>query len=586
VKSRDPLIGKTLDGRFVIEEVLGTGGISVVYKATQLRVNRPVAIKTLQVRLDGKEIYRERFQREISSLCKMSHPNIVTVFDCIIGEDGQPYVVMDYLRGRSLQALIDDTGPLSLERFARISLQICGALDHAHKRDIVHRDLKPGNIVLMDDEMDFVKVVDFGLATLGEDSRKLTQTGEIWGSPPYMSPEQCMGRSGDARSDIYSLGVLMFEMLAGQDPYHGSISVYEFIQNHVNIPPPKLSQVNASVSVPPAVESVIFKALAKDPSKRYQSGQLLQTAILEACSGSVDRNTGDFLLHLAGEARSNSSEPETAKGEPDNLSSFDPVNSRKAALNLAARLEQAVAQTQPKQAATPEALSFASPGQIAQPRLAELNVGGGLAKALAADQLSSNPNLKAIDPGGGGLSDPANQVATRPPLRPDRPQRMSRFGDEIPTSDKPQGKSFTVLLAVLAGAIVTICILVLAGMLTINKSAEVKRIAPEAASPIVQTPVSEAKQALMPEAKQAPKVEPSVPPHVVRTASSTLSASNVAASNAGRISQFKNNQRKRATYVSPQPAVHVGSESSAKAPEGKPMSDPWSTLNRMREGGR
>jgi serine/threonine protein kinase len=299
-QSRDPLVDTTLDGRYHIEEVLGSGGMSVVYKARQLRVNRHVAIKTLRLQFDSKPIYMERFEREISSLCALNHPNIVTVYDAIIGPDGQPYVVMDYLRGRSLEALIKAEGTIDVDRFANISMQICSALDHAHKKGIIHRDLKPGNVVLLDEETEFVKVVDFGLAKLSEDNRKLTQSGELWGSPPYMSPEQCMGESGDERSDIYSLGAVMYEMITGQDPFHGASTIFEFIQRHVHAQPPPIFQVNAGVSIPLQLEGVIFRALEKNPDDRYQSAQELQDAIVEACSG----DSGNLAFHPSRASRS------------------------------------------------------------------------------------------------------------------------------------------------------------------------------------------------------------------------------------------------------------------------------------------
>lgn len=306
VKSRDPLVGTNLGDRFYIEEVLGSGGMSVVYKAKQLAVNRHVAIKTIRVQLDAKPVYRERFEREISSLCALSHPNVVTVYDCIIGEDGQPYVVMDYLRGRSLETLIEADGPLPVDRFARISMQVCSAMDHAHKRGIIHRDLKPGNIVLMDDEMDFVKVVDFGLAKLSEDNRKLTQSGELWGSPPYMSPEQCMGESGDERSDIYALGCVMYEMLTGKDPFWYATTIFELIQRHVNTVPASFAEVNPAAVVPYAVESVIFQAMEKNPVSRFNSALELRDALMSACANS-DRNSGELYLHPSSHSRSSGS---------------------------------------------------------------------------------------------------------------------------------------------------------------------------------------------------------------------------------------------------------------------------------------
>ncbi len=298
--SRDPLVGTTLDGRFQIEEVLGSGGMSVVYKATQLRVNRHVAIKTIRMQLDSKPVYKERFQREISSLCALNHPNVVTVYDCVIGSDDQPYIVMDYLRGRSLEALIKSDGPLGLERFASISIQVCAALDHAHKKGIIHRDLKPGNVVLLDDETDIVKVVDFGLAKLSEDNRKLTHSGELWGSPPYMSPEQCMGESGDERSDIYSLGCVMYEMATGLDPFADANTVFELINRHVHASPPPFFQVNPSAVIPIKLEAVIFKALEKSPADRFQSAHELQNAIIEACSG----DSGNLQFHPSRTGRS------------------------------------------------------------------------------------------------------------------------------------------------------------------------------------------------------------------------------------------------------------------------------------------
>lgn len=304
-KRVDPLVGTVLDGRFEIEEVLGSGGMSVVYKANQLRVNRHVAVKTLRMQLDSKPIYRERFQNEINLLCALSHPNIVTVYDCVIGPDDQPYVIMDYLRGRSLEVLIGQEGPISVERFMRIAVQVCGALDHAHRKGVIHRDLKPGNIVLMDDESDFVKVVDFGLAKLNDTNRRLTQSGELWGSPPYMSPEHCQSKPEDERSDLYSFGCVMYEMLTGKDPFHFATSVYELIQIHINTQPPSLAEANPLVHVPAELETVIFKAMAKLPEDRYQTAAELRDALVAVSSG-MGRHSGDLLALPTAGKRSNS----------------------------------------------------------------------------------------------------------------------------------------------------------------------------------------------------------------------------------------------------------------------------------------
>lgn len=301
----DPLVGHVLDGRFEIEEVLGSGGAGVVYKAKQLRVNRHVAIKTIRMQVDN-EVIRERFQREINSLCALNHPNIVTVYDCIFGWDGQPYVVMDYLKGLALDQLLKRDGPMDLNKFARISLQIVSALEHAHKKDIVHRDLKPGNIVLIDDDTDIVKVVDFGLAKLTHD-RSLTKTGELWGSPPYMSPEQAQGEPSDNRSDIYSLGAVMYEMLSGKDPFYEVATVYELIQAHVLTPPPRFTEANRNVNVPLPVEDTIMRCLEKRPEDRFQTVGELQSALIDALSGQLEGDSRDYLLRFA--TRNISKEP-------------------------------------------------------------------------------------------------------------------------------------------------------------------------------------------------------------------------------------------------------------------------------------
>lgn len=295
---RDSLIGTTLDGRFYIEEVLGQGGMSVVYKAKQLRVNRYVAIKTIRMQVDTHSTVAQRFMREVETLVALSHPNIVSVFDCVFGPGDQPYIIMDYLKGRSLEALLRDEGPLDLNRFARIAVQILSALEHAHKKGVIHRDVKPGNVVLIDDEMDFVKVVDFGLAKLTEENRKLTRSGELWGSPPYMSPEQALGESGDYRSDIYSLGAVMYEMLTGKDPFYESATVYELIKAHLEKMPPSFAQANPNALVPPGVEHAIGRALHKKPDERYQSVGQFQSAVVGGMAGKLNSEANEYMLRF------------------------------------------------------------------------------------------------------------------------------------------------------------------------------------------------------------------------------------------------------------------------------------------------
>lgn len=287
--AQDPLVGTTLDGRFKIEELIGSSNFSNVYRATQLRVNRDVAVKTLKFHIDDKPSHKERFQNEIDLLCALSHPNIVTLFDWVPGPDGQPCVVMDYLPGRNLERILAEDGPLNISRFTRIFVQVLAALDHAHKRGVIHRDIKPGNIVLMDKETDFIKVVDFGLAKFNQAS--LTDAEELCGSPPYMSPEQCMGKPESERSDIYSIGVVMYEMITGKDPFHQANSMYELIQCHVKKTPPSLKEANGLLSYPVGLEPLLLKAMAKDPADRHQSANELKEHLIATCLKAADNES-------------------------------------------------------------------------------------------------------------------------------------------------------------------------------------------------------------------------------------------------------------------------------------------------------
>jgi len=276
---RDPLIGtKLAGGRYEILDALGEGGMSVVYKAKQELVDRIVAIKTLKVKMMAEPMLLKRFEREIKTLSRLNHPNIVTVFDCII-ENGQPYFVMDFLQGCSLQDLINAEKRLTPGRCKNIFGQVCAAVEHAHRNGIVHRDLKPANIMLMDiSGQEFVKVVDFGLAQIGEEAQRLTQSGEIWGSPLYMSPEQCNGHDMDARSDIYSLGSVLYESLTGRVPIAGK-SFLDTIQKVVSLEPPSFADSAPDLKISPEVEAVVMRCLEKNPDKRYQSMAELKDAI-------------------------------------------------------------------------------------------------------------------------------------------------------------------------------------------------------------------------------------------------------------------------------------------------------------------
>ncbi|MFT3775620.1 MAG: serine/threonine-protein kinase [Minicystis sp.] len=279
----DPLIGRLINGRFKIVSVIARGGMGKVYKAEQAPLGRLCALKVLSPKYEGDRDpeFHKRFFLEASTAAKLSHANTVTIFD--YGQDGDDlyYIAMEYIEGRTLHRALREEGPLDEGRTAHIAGQICRSLREAHGLGVVHRDLKPGNILLADraDERDVVKVLDFGLVkdVTGE-AEDLTQAGLFMGSPKYMAPEQILGGEITARTDIYSLGVMMYEMLTGKVPFDRGASVGTLMA-HVNDPLPPLRSVNPKLQASPTMENIVYRCLEKEPNKRFNSMKDLLNAL-------------------------------------------------------------------------------------------------------------------------------------------------------------------------------------------------------------------------------------------------------------------------------------------------------------------
>jgi len=256
-------IGRLLDNRYEILEVIGTGGMAVVYRALDHRLNRAVAVKILKDEFSRNEEFRRRFHAESQAVAMLSHPNIVSVYDVSHSENAD-YIVMELIEGISLKQYLEKKGNLNWRETLHFSMQIAKALDHAHSRGIVHRDIKPHNIMILKDGS--IKVADFGIARVG--SAKNTLTREALGSVHYISPEQAKGARVDNRSDLYSLGVVMYEMLTGRTPYDGETPVSVAIQ-HINGGARRPSELAAGV--PLGLEYITMRAMSADPDKRYAS---------------------------------------------------------------------------------------------------------------------------------------------------------------------------------------------------------------------------------------------------------------------------------------------------------------------------
>ncbi len=289
--AKDPMIGYIVDRKYEIVSLIGHGGMGVVYKVRHLILDREFAIKVIHPYLATDARNRRRFQREAQAASLLTHPNLATVFDWDIMEDGRPYLVMYYIDGVKLQELVKGHQSVRLSTWVSIFNQICDGLAHAHDRGVLHRDLKPGNVILSKAESasHFVKIVDFGIAKIlgpsPSEAKELTQEGEIFGSPYYMSPEQCLGRPLDIRCDIYGLGCVMYECLTGTHPFEGE-NAYETMTMHVNDPPRRFSEINPSGDVPPGVEAVVMRCLAKSPEERFQSMRSLKRELIVALASS------------------------------------------------------------------------------------------------------------------------------------------------------------------------------------------------------------------------------------------------------------------------------------------------------------
>ena len=275
-EKKDPLLGTTVGGRFVVVKKIGAGGMGAVYRAKQEGMDRDVAVKVLLGDMSENDTVLRRFTLEALAVSRLRHPNTIQIFDYGQTPQGHPYIAMELLEGQTLHDLLKKERPLPIRRALRILAQVAQSLAEAHGKEIVHRDLKPENIFLVTvgDNPDFVKVLDFGVAKLRDHKSEqgtLTQAGSIFGTPRYMSPEQCSAQPVDHRSDIYALGVILYEMVVGQAPF-ASDQALALLLAHVNETPvrPGIAAFERQV-VPEEVDNLIMKLLEKAPADRVQS---------------------------------------------------------------------------------------------------------------------------------------------------------------------------------------------------------------------------------------------------------------------------------------------------------------------------
>ncbi len=278
-------VGLIVDKKYRVEELIGEGGMGKVYRARQLVLDKPVVLKVLRQSLLSDERTVARFQREAKAASRLNHPNSISILDFGQAEDAALYIAMEYVQGKDLHQILTREWPLPEMRVARIVGQVLSALSDAHGAGVIHRDLKPENIMVEQrrGEPDFVKVLDFGIAKIqdstGEEGPALTRAGFVCGTPEYMSPEQARGGMLDARSDLYAVGVILYQLTTGLLPFE-SDSAVGFATKHLTVEPPPPSKRRPDARISPGLERLILKALAKDPNDRPQTAEEFRAELL------------------------------------------------------------------------------------------------------------------------------------------------------------------------------------------------------------------------------------------------------------------------------------------------------------------
>lgn len=314
------MLGRTFLGRYEAVRLLGEGGMGRVYLAKQLDLGRQVVVKVMHDHIAADPKFRDRFQRETLLMARFQHPYVVALFDASLNDPQGPCIVMEYIRGITLDALLKRNGRLSPARAGRLLGQLCEALQAAHTHGIIHRDLKPANLMVVDADSPYekMKVMDFGLAKLmaGNAAKKPTDTGADFavGTPGYISPEQVRGEELDHRSDLYSVGVILFELLCGRLPFTGEQTM-DVLLAHATEPPPSFESLGAADWVTPPVEAVVQKCLSKDPNDRPASARDLAEQY-EAALLMQPQVNGVAGQHASAESLDQAAEPVGAPPRP------------------------------------------------------------------------------------------------------------------------------------------------------------------------------------------------------------------------------------------------------------------------------